>query len=293
MTGELGRGLERVWRNRLAGLEWSLLLDLGTPGQPQRDAALRVGHLRTYSGASMVKSFLAELLSEDVSSGRFDWDQPVQVRPEHLTGGDGVLDGWRMPATIALHDVAQLMVVISDNSATNVVCDVLGPIAEVNDRIAERAPGSRMRRWVGGRAEGERANDARREQWMADPDLPSVAGLSAVVPAEHHALMWRLRTDPRHEVVWQMFRGQQDRRSLVRHLDEDHVVAHKTGTDQGVRHDGGILDLPDGRTLAVTVFTDNEDVRESVDHPACRAMGDALARTLELVGQEGLVATST
>lgn len=289
-AGSLGGQLAGIWARAMAGRPYSVLLDLGTTDDPTRDASVRVAPDRAYSGASMVKSFLAELVSEDVAAGRLDWEQPVEVRPEHLCGGDGVLPGWQMPARIALHDVTQLMVVISDNSATNVVCDVLGPIAEVNDRIAERSPGTRMRRWVGGRASGERANDPRLDQWRADAELPSVAGLSVVVPAEHHALLQRLHTDSRHEVVWAMFRGQQDRRGLVRHLDEDLVFARKTGTDQGVRHDGGILELPDGRVLAVTVFTDGTDRRESVDHPACVGLGAGMRDTLHLLGHPELVA---
>lgn len=280
-----------LWQGELAGLHWSLLLDLGTPAEPTREARVRVREQVPYSGASMIKSWLAWLVSQDVAAGHLHWDQVVEVREEHLTGGDGVLAGWRMPARIALHDLVHLMVAISDNSATNVVADLLGTMAEVNDRIAAAGHSSRMRRWVGGHAEGERANDPRMDQWAADPSLPSPAGLSVVVPAEHHELMWRLR-EPDHATLNGLFQAQQDRLGLSRYLDEDLLFARKTGSDKGDRHEGGILDLGDGRTLAVTVFTDSPNRVESVEHPGCVARGRAMRETLRLLGHPEMVIVS-
>lgn len=286
---DLNTQLASIWTRALRSAHHSVILDLGTPDEPRRDAGVDIDPDRAYSGASMIKTFLAEMVSEDVDAGRFSWGQSVQIRADHLTGGDGVLPGWQMPATIALHDLVHLMVIISDNSATNVVADLLGTMEEVNDRLATAGITSRMRRWVGGETDAERANDPRRDQWSADPSLPSTAGLSVVSPRDHHEAMWRMRTQPRHRTVWRMFEAQQDRRGLVRHLDDELTFARKTGTDQGVRHDGGILPLPDGRTVAITVFTDVTDRVESVDHPSSVAIGQGMRDTLHLLGHGALV----
>lgn len=237
-----------------------------------------------FSGASMIKSFLAEMVSADVASGRLDWHQVVRVTPEHLTVGDGVLGGWQMPAPLALHDVVHLMITISDNSATNTIAELLGGTEAVNDRIMADGYRSRFRRWV-----GSRHPDPRNEHWVPDAELPSPAGLSIVTAADHARLLDQIKHDRRHQLLWGLFEAQQDRTRLVRHLDDRLAFGRKTGTVDGVRHEGGILDLPDGTELAISVFTDHTDAIERVDHPSCVAMGLAMVRTLDLLGHGRLV----
>lgn len=264
-----------IWTRAISGHEGAVIVDWrpgaggGFTWEHNADAL--------FSGASMIKSFLAEMVSDDVAEGVLDFDQLVTVRPEHLTAGDGVLRGWRVPDEVSLHNLVQLMVVLSDNSATNAVIDLLGDTARVNDRLEALGLRSRLRRWVGG-ADGGHA-DERVAGLRTDPDMPSPAGLSLVVPREHHELMDRIVHLPRHAVVRRMFADQADRRSLARLLDEKIDFPHKTGTVDGVRHDSGIVVCDAGHELAVTVFTDSRDVLERVDHPACVAMGRAMGET--------------
>lgn len=86
-----------------------------------------------------------------------------------------------------------------------------------------------------------------------------------------------------------MLEAQQDVRSLARSISEFATFGHKTGTVAGVRHDSGRLVLPQGGWLQVTCFTDHPDQVESVDHPACVAMGSALAATVTRLGAAELL----
>ncbi|HEY9678191.1 MAG TPA: serine hydrolase [Drouetiella sp.] len=79
-----------------------------------------------YAAASMIKvpvyvSLLAALDRKEVSL-----DQLVEIRQDLVTGGSGWLQ-WRPVGTkIPLRDVAELMIIISDNTATNMIIDLLG-----------------------------------------------------------------------------------------------------------------------------------------------------------------------
>ena len=52
-------------------------------------------------------------------------------------------------------------------------------------------------------------------------------------------------------------------------------IAHKTGNITGVEHDGGLLELPDGRRFVIVILS-----REVPDAAAAR---DAIARAARLI----------
>lgn len=273
MRGVRAEDVEAVWDEELADVEaWSLVLRW-------RDLEVDVRGDLAYSGASMIKTFLLEQASDSLA-----WDRSVTVTPEHVAAGDGVLATWPLPVVLPLHAVAQLMTALSDNTATNAVADTLGGLEVVNDALAAAGRTTRMRRWVTGRYA-----DPRCESWDASPSLPSRAGLSVVVPREHATCVDRLVSSPGHAVARAMLEQQWHRDCLARHLRDETPFAHKTGSVGGVRHDGGVL-LP-GTPDAVSVhcFTDGPDRDETVDDPACVAMGRAFARTLPLLGLGDLV----
>jgi beta-lactamase class A len=262
-----------IWEREMVGLgAWSLVLR-------GRGVDLDVRGELGYSGASTIKTFLLEQASLTVAEGRLGWDTVVEATQEHVAVGDGVLATWPLPLLLPLHVVTQLMTALSDNTATNVVVDVLGGLEVVNDALAAGGQASRMRRWVTGRH-----SDPRCEEWDAAASLPSRAGLSVVLPLEHADSVDRMVTDARHVVARGMLEQQWHRDSLARHLRDETPFAHKTGSVGGVRHDGGVLLPGTADALAVHVFTDGPERDETVDDPACVAMGRALGGTLEALG---------
>jgi beta-lactamase class A len=262
-----------IWERELADLgAWSLVL---RGRGVDHDVRGELG----YSGASTIKTFLLEQTSLAVAEGRLGWDTVIEARPEHVAVGDGVLATWPLPLRLPLHVVAQLMTALSDNTATNVVVDLLGGLEVVNDALAAGGQASRMRRWVTGRH-----SDPRCDSWDATAELPSRAGLSVVVPLEHAASIDRMVADARYGVARGMLEQQWHNDSLARHLRDETPFAHKTGSVGGVRHDGGVLLPGTPDALAVHVFTDGPERDETVDDPACVAIGRALAGTLEALG---------
>ena len=111
-----------------------------------------------------------------------------------------------------------------------------------------------------------------------------------MVPSEHAGAITRMVSDPQHAVARAMLEQQWHRDSLARPLVDETPFAHKSGSVGGVRHDGGTLLPGTDDALVVHCFTDGPERDELIDDVAGVAMGQAMARTLELVGLGRLLA---
>ena len=229
------------------------------------------GEDRRYASASMIKTFLAVALAEL----RPDWSARVVVSPEHVAPSDGIARSLSLPVELPLRDVVTLAIALSDNTASNTLVAACGGLDHVNAVLERQGFSARMLRWLSGVGPDASCAPAF--------EMPGTGVCSA---AEHDRAvsLALLNADLRHALL-----AQADRRSLARWLPEEVAFAHKTGTDARVSHDGGVLVGPDGRSLAVTCFTDGGPEAEHVDHPACLAMGEAMALTLHALGWSELL----
>jgi beta-lactamase class A len=72
---------------------------------------------------------------EQVRAGKLHWDDKLTLAPGDAVSGSGILTLLDAPLQLTLKDVLTLMVVLSDNTATNLAIDRIG-LDAVNDRIA-------------------------------------------------------------------------------------------------------------------------------------------------------------
>ncbi|WP_080848818.1 serine hydrolase [Cytobacillus gottheilii] len=87
---------------------------------------IEIDHHALYRAASTIKiPILIEALRQ-AESGRLDLKQPISISSAHITGGAGILQSLSLPAEMKLVDLLSLMIVVSDNSATNILIDLLG-----------------------------------------------------------------------------------------------------------------------------------------------------------------------
>lgn len=95
--------------------------------------------------ASSIKIAILYELARQADEGRVDLDEPRPVPASARVGGSGILQHLTVPALTA-RDLATLMIVLSDNTATNVLIDLVGRDA-VNARMqALELPNIRLRR---------------------------------------------------------------------------------------------------------------------------------------------------
>ena len=84
--------------------------------------------------ASCIKTFMLLVLMRDVDRGLWNLDETFLQTPEVLVGGSGTLKHLKGQTSLSLRNVAQLMIGLSDNVATNMIVDLLGK-AHINREI--------------------------------------------------------------------------------------------------------------------------------------------------------------
>jgi len=86
--------------------------------------------------ASVIKLTILYEALEQVRSGKAHFDDRIMLTKADQVPGSGVLLFFDAPLSLTLKDVLTMMVVMSDNSATNLVIDHLG-LENINARIAK------------------------------------------------------------------------------------------------------------------------------------------------------------
>jgi len=217
--------------------------------------------------ASTIKlSILYELLQQ-AQSGAVALDTRTALERSQVVAGSGVLQHLTTPA-LSLRDYAALMIIVSDNTATNVVIDAVG-MDRVTERMASLGlPDIQLRRKM-----MDAAAVARGDENVASP-----ASLAAV--AER---LWRgdgLTDDSKataHRILREVS-GQ------IRAAVPGSVrVLEKTGSLTGVRAEAGVVEVQ-GRPFSIAVMTTylarDEDGSRAIRDIAAAAYGyfDRLAR---------------
>lgn len=199
---------------------------------------LDIGAGRPVSAASTIKVPILLAALEEVRLGRLSLRQAVPVSAEVILDDSEVFEyGAR---TMALDELLYWMIVSSDNTATNVLIDLLGCGAVSAYAAAldctETVLARRMLDFTALAAGRDNLTSAR-DQFRLYRALVNETILTPALC--RHALRHLLR--------------QRSSDKLTRYVAEDVPFAHKTGGLPGVSHDAGVFFLPGG-PLYVGVF---------------------------------------
>jgi len=220
-----------------------------------RDFALNAdAKVRT---ASTIKLPILCALEALVADGRLSWTTPVTLRAEDKVSGSGVMGELSVGTTLPMRDVATLMIVVSDNTATNLVLDRITPDA-VNDFMDSLGlPATRSMRKI--RGDGTALKPA--EGWSRAGRLPGNQrfGIGSSTPREMVTLLERLEQGKVVSAaasmdVIGMLKRQQYKTGIGRRAGAGTEVASKSGSLDALRSDVGIAYTPGGRiAMAITV----------------------------------------
>lgn len=230
-----------------------------------------------FPGASTLKLAVLVRLLQLADLGAVRLDAKLRLRAWHQVGGAGVLQYLAPGTDLAVADVATLMIVLSDNTATNMILDVTG--CGATTRVLEDGT-SAIRRYYG--KPGMPVPDDR--PWTA---IATAEGLASVY---RRAIAGTLLSERSLDRFWQVLGRQQDRAMLPRLLGDGVRVAHKTGAIDGVRHDAGVMwvasagakasdteqegETPAGRPITfVALSRDLDDRRWTVENEGEAAIG--------------------
>lgn len=198
--------------------------------------ALGIREGEAFPSASVIKLPILLAVLERVRRGEVSLDDPMTLTAWHKTGGAGIFQHFRDGTVFTLEDACTAMVVLSDNTATNLVIDK-ATVTGTNEYLdAVGCPRTRLHRYFG------------------KPEMPGYGGAtgpSQAMPIEMGRLLeglarGELLTPELCRRALLFLRRQQHRALAPRFLPEGTVMAHKTGSLDGVRHDVGLMWVPRG-----------------------------------------------
>ena len=87
---------------------------------------IAIGADEPFETASTIKTYILACLFDQVEKGKASLEDMVEFKEEHTVDGSGVLCALEPGAVLRVKDAATLMIIVSDNVATNMMIDYLG-----------------------------------------------------------------------------------------------------------------------------------------------------------------------
>ncbi|RXH55922.1 serine hydrolase [Granulicella sibirica] len=224
--------------------------------------------------ASVIKLTILFEAMEEIRAGKAKWDEKITMPAGYAVGGSGILTFFDAPMSLTLKDVLTMMIIVSDNTATDLAIDRFG-VDAVNARIT----------WIG-------LKDTHLYKRIGKPaigpmpeDQPKF-GLGKTTAREMARVMERIGrcqlAGPGEaalpgdaaicEVAMNMLRNQFYRETIPRYLEtldateKGSGIASKTGSLDAVRADVAIVAGKTG-PIVISIFTyGNTDHSWTVDN---------------------------
>jgi beta-lactamase class A len=231
--------------------------------------------------ASTIKMGILLDAAEQIRAGKATLTEEVVLEHANQVEGSGVLAQLDTPVTLTLKDVLTLMVILSDNTATNLAIDRLG-LDHINQTL---------------KAAGLKQTYLYKKVYMPasgpmPPDQPKF-GLGKTTAREMAGIMTRIAEcrlgldgsaalpgdGPICGAILHMLRNQQDRDDIPRYLESldtsEHgsAIANKTGALDAVRNDVALLSTKNGPVVMAVFTYDNKDERWTGDNQAQQRIG--------------------
>ncbi len=189
--------------------------------------------------ASVIKLLILAEAYRQFETGEAHPEEPMRVEPASWVGGSGVLR-WLQPGLrLTLRDLAVLMVIVSDNTASNLLIDRLS-FERING-LAQRLGLEQTvlaRKFLGRAAQAGEPENLVSARDLAE--LLSALELGQIVPE-----------GPLLDDLRQILRAQQFRDVIPARLPAEAVIGNKTGSLPGHVHDTAIIWAPAGRLVIV------------------------------------------
>jgi beta-lactamase class A len=251
---------------------------------------------RPVQTASVIKLTILFEAMEQVRAGKAKWDEKLTLAKGDAVSGSGVLMFLDAPVQLTLKDVLTMMVIVSDNTATNLAIDRFG-VDAINARIA----------WMGLKDTHLYKKVMKPATGPMPADQPKF-GLGKTTAREMATVMERIgrcqlaeaseSASPGDaaicEVALKMLRNQFYRDTIPRYLEKldssetGSAIASKTGSLDAVRADVAIVAGKTG-PMVLSIFTyENADKSWTSDNEAEVFIGRLAKEIVEAWSPAGL-----
>lgn len=197
-----------------------------------------------FPSASIIKLFILWELFRRVDTGEINLCQEIVLQESDKVGGFGILKELHAGLKVTYRDLALLMIVLSDNVATNILIDTLG-MANINATIQQQGflHTTLQRKMMDGKA---------KEQGL-DNYTTAYDVMMLLMDLEQQAAT--LSSASRQQFI-DILKRQQCNNKLPMLLPPGTILAHKTGDLPQVEHDAGIMYVKDKPVVVVVLTKD-------------------------------------
>lgn len=184
----------------------------------------------TFAAASTIKFPVLVAFFQDVDAGKIRLDEKLTLKKELIGGGSGDMQYRPIGTKFTALTTAAKMIIISDNTATNMLIARMGGIAALNERFKSWGLGSTVIRNL----------------------LPDLQGTNTTSPKDLANLMHlvdrgELMSLRSRDRTLEIMRQTKTRTLLPPGLGEGATIAHKTGDIGSLVGDVGLIDMPSGK----------------------------------------------
>jgi beta-lactamase class A len=218
--------------------------------------------------ASLIKFPIMVEVYRQAAEKKIDLNKPITLKKEDKVGGSGILTAhFSDGVTFPLRDAVHLMIVYSDNTATNLVLDQIGIRSTADTMEKMGYPNTKAHSKIF------------RRDTSVFPERSKEFGIGSTTADEMVRLcesLYRkdLVSTEASEAMLKHMEACDDKDKLTRFLPPGTKVAFKTGSLNAAKTAAGIITTPGG-PVAVCVMTDNnEDQRWITDNAGNRLCAD-------------------
>lgn len=216
-----------------------------------------------FETASTIKVYILAALFDAIWQGKASLKDMLTCEERFWIDGSGILGSLEVGTTLSVKNVATLMIIVSDNIATNMLIDYLG-IDNINACIQKLG-----------------CKDTVLHNVL---DFAKYHQLGTTTPRDYASMFVRIQnrtlvSPEASEQMWQILSQQHYNSMIVKSLPQFYVdsdnydeqlfwFASKSGSMNACRNDGGIITTPYGSYVIVMLNKDFSDKQYYPDHPA-------------------------
>jgi len=212
--------------------------------------------------ASTIKLPILCTLFDLVAAGKLSWDEKLTLHTADMVGGSGVLHEFSDGTQLTVRDVAHVMIVVSDNTATNLILGRVtsDAVNDYMDRLGLKVTRS-LHRIGGGEAVPAKAGLLEENK---------AYGIGVTTPREMVTLLemierGRIVSPEASKEIVAILKRQQYKECIGRRRADS--VASKSGALDALRSDVGLVYLPVSRLAMAITVDDMPVVDYSPDNP--------------------------
>ena len=212
------------------------LVDLDTKGY------VKIRAKEPISAASTIKLPILVAFFQDVDSGKIKLEEELTMTEEAIAGGSGDMQ-YQPPGTkFSALETATKTIVISDNTATNMLIERIGGKEVLNQRFSAMGL---------------------METKINNP-LPDLTGTNTTTPQDLGNLLVKIDSGEllslrsRDRLLHIMSNVEKDI-LLPQGIESDALIAHKTGDIKSVLADVGMIDMPSGKRYIASMLVKRPD----------------------------------